>query len=115
MSITQLSVLGAVVEMRSFTKAAEALHTSQSAASHAVAALERELAVSTASMYPKLDHITPSSYKRRVSSCSAPDLDHRRRRFYHHHRRSVPEHIPKESIGYDRGRCLRVVFRGTEA
>lgn len=45
MTLTQLQVFSTVVEMSSFTKAAEILHMSQSAVSHTVAALEAEFGV----------------------------------------------------------------------
>jgi DNA-binding transcriptional LysR family regulator len=45
MTIAQFRVFTAVVETKSFTRAAEILHITQSAASHAVAGLEEELEV----------------------------------------------------------------------
>lgn len=45
MTITQLKVLSTVVDLGSFTKAAEALHMTQSAVSHAIASLEADLGV----------------------------------------------------------------------
>lgn len=45
MNISQLESFAALAEIASFTEAAEALHLTQSAVSHALAALERELGV----------------------------------------------------------------------